>query len=179
MTMGDVAAQPALVLEMSSDPKLLAAARAMIGKLAERLGFADSQAAQIALALDEALCNIINHGYNRRSDGRIWVRVWPSDGDAAGIRIVIEDLARQVDPSSIRSRDLDDVRPGGLGVHIIRESMDHVQYEKREGGGMRLTIVKHLVNENEPTASARGAPQSRSSAIGDPGAPVEQRTHKR
>jgi hypothetical protein len=37
---------------------------------------------------------------------------------------------------------LDDIRPGGLGVYIIREIMDEVRYEKREGGGMRLTLTK-------------------------------------
>jgi anti-sigma regulatory factor (Ser/Thr protein kinase) len=47
-----------------------------------------------------------------------------------------------VDPATIRSRDLDDIRPGGLGVHIIHEVMDEVRYERRDSRGMRLTMVK-------------------------------------
>ena len=52
--------------------------------------------------------------------------------------------ALQVDPSTIRSQNLDDIRPGGLGVYIIREIMDEVRYEQRDGGGMRLSMVKQL-----------------------------------
>ena len=49
-----------------------------------------------------------------------------------------------VDPSDIKPRDLDDVRPGGLGVHIIVECMDEVTYSPRDGGGTVLTMVKNL-----------------------------------
>ena len=55
---------------------------------------------------------------------------------------MIEDEAAQVDPAAMQGRELDDVRPGGLGVHIIREVMDEVVYSKRETKGMRLTMVK-------------------------------------
>jgi anti-sigma regulatory factor (Ser/Thr protein kinase) len=59
-----------------------------------------------------------------------------------GIRIVIEDEAKHIDPDHIKGRDLDEIRPGGLGVHIIREIMDEVVYEQRRPIGMRLTLVK-------------------------------------
>ena len=58
-------------------------------------------------------------------------------------RFVIEDRAKQVDPATIRSRDLSEVRPGGLGVYIINEVMDDVTYAMRPEGGMSLTMVKH------------------------------------
>ena len=58
--------------------------------------------------------------------------------------MVIEDEARQVEPESIKGRDLADIRPGGLGVHIIREVTDLAVYEKRAGAGMRLTIEKYV-----------------------------------
>jgi len=146
MTAGDAPPSGPLAplrLEMLSQPRLLSAVRAMVGNLAQRFGFDDQDCNQISLAVDEALCNVINHGYDRRKDGRIWVSVWPEEeGERTGMRVVIEDGARQVDPEEIQGRDLDDVRPGGLGVHIIRQVMDEVVYEKREQGGMRLTMVK-------------------------------------
>jgi hypothetical protein len=53
-----------------------------------------------------------------------------------------------VDPTTIKSRDLDEIRPGGLGVHIITEVMDEVRWEKRTDGpiGMRLTMMKKRVS---------------------------------
>ncbi len=148
--MVDKSAEPEVKLQMFSQPRFLAGARALVGCVAQRLGFNEMQCGQISLAVDEALCNVITHGYERRPDGRLWVELWALDSQPVGIKIVIEDLAPQVDPATIRPRDLEDIRPGGLGVHIIREVMDEVTYERRSGGGMRLTMIKRLrhVEEN-------------------------------
>lgn len=115
----------------------------MVASVARRLGFDQRSSSQIALAVDEALANVICHGYERACDRPIWVRIDELGGRAShAMRIVIEDEAREVDCGEIRGRALEDVRPGGLGVHIIREIMDEVRYERREGGGMRLTLEK-------------------------------------
>lgn len=170
--------EPHLHLRMVSSPTFLSGVREMVGSVCKRLGFTDMQCSQIALAIDEALCNVMRHGYKRASDRPIWVSLWaldaggvavsppaPGIGAASGsgadgavvakdpdaVRIVIEDLAEQVDPACIKSRDLDDIRPGGLGVHIIQEVMDEALYERRDGGvGMRLTMVKKR-SSNKPT----------------------------
>ncbi|GJQ28476.1 MAG: anti-sigma factor antagonist [Phycisphaerae bacterium] len=133
-------------LELVSHPRYLGAVRDFIAAATRALGFADNQASQIALAVDEAVANVMRHGYAGRCDGRIWLAVIPVSDTAKGpgVRIVIEDEARQVEPAAIRGRDLADIRPGGLGVHIIREVTDSAVYEKRAGAGMRLTIEKYL-----------------------------------
>jgi anti-sigma regulatory factor (Ser/Thr protein kinase) len=152
-------------VRICSDPLVLAGTRAFVSGVAERLGFGEQHRSQLALAVDEALCNVMRHGYDRRADGPIWISLWPLDtGDAAlpadkasaaaALLIVIEDEARQVDPDQIRSRCLEDIRPGGLGVHIIRETMDVVRYERRDGTGMRLTIIKR---KSPPPATNGGA----------------------
>lgn len=136
---------PDIRVQMVSDPTYLSGARDLVSAVARRLGFTEEGCGQIALAVDEALCNVIRHGYERRKDGPIWISLWPlaaENGSGPGIRIVLEDEAKQVDPSVIKSRDLDEVRPGGLGVHIIKQVMDEAVYEKRDGVGMRLTLVK-------------------------------------
>src|SRR5687767_1770893 len=113
-------------LEMVSDPVYLSGARELVAAVSRRLGFTEEGAGQIALAVDEALCNIIRHGYDRRLDRPIWLMLSPTgdNGKATGVTIVLEDEAKQVEPDQIKSRDLDEIRPGGLGVHIIRELMD-------------------------------------------------------
>jgi anti-sigma regulatory factor (Ser/Thr protein kinase) len=149
--------EPQLKLELLSQPRFLAAVRALISSLAQRVGFDEISCGQVSLAVDEALCNIINHGYDKRPDGRIWVNVWMVERDQPSLRIVIEDRAKQVDPQTIRSRDLEDIRPGGLGVYIIREVMDEASYEKREGGGMRLTLFKRVAPQARFGRAERGA----------------------
>lgn len=144
-------------LEMVSQPRFVAGIRTLVGTVAQRLGFNEADCGQISLAVDEALCNVINHGYEREPTGRIWLNIWATEGDAAGIRIQIEDCARQVEPESIKSRDLDDIRPGGLGVHIIKQVMDSATYEKREEGGMRLTLFKRLHDEDNKAQAKNGS----------------------
>ena len=162
--MDDANIQADLRLEMYSQARLLASVRAMVGSFAQRMGFSDVHSGQVSLAVDEALCNVINHGYEKRTDGRITLSLWALDAHQPSMKIVIEDRARQVDPNHIRSRDLDDIRPGGLGVFIIREIMDEVRYEKREGGGMKLTLIKR-VPDSAPCCTSTSADASRSHSL--------------
>ena len=160
--MGDTNREPDVTLQMFSQPRFLAAVRALVGTMAQRLGFNEMQCGQISLAVDEALCNVITHGYKRESNGKVWISFWSHDQNPAKLKIVIEDAADQVDPEKIQPRDLDDVRPGGLGVHIIREVMDEVTYERRESEGMRLTMIKHLgAVENAHRSATRTSKQQR------------------
>ncbi len=135
----------AVCIELASNPAYLCSVRSMMGVVCRRIGFGDAATSKVVLAVDEALANVMKHGYERRLDGRIWLRAARETRETGeGIRVVIEDEGRQVDPCDIKSRDLEDIRPGGLGVHIIREIMDDVRYECRDGKGMRLTLFKRL-----------------------------------
>lgn len=158
--------RPHIRVELVSDPIYLSGARELVGAVAKRLGFDDLQCSKIALAVDEALCNVIRHGYDRATDKPIWLDIWPviEDGETVGLRLRLEDEAKQVDPQQMRGRDLQDIRPGGLGVHIIREVMDEVVYERREAKGMRVTMVKRLPLKSGETAGAVEANRGRATA---------------
>jgi anti-sigma regulatory factor (Ser/Thr protein kinase) len=172
---------PHIRVQLVSDPIYLSGARELVASVAKRLGFDDLYCSKIALAVDEALCNIIRHGYDRATDRPIWISLWPivsePDGTRQGVRIEIEDEARQVDPSEMKGRDLEDIRPGGLGVYIIKEVMDEVRWDKRAGRGMKLTMIKHPPKPGEQHACAcdetrnDDTTQGRDSAAcgGDPG----------
>ena len=135
-------------IRILSQPRYLCVVRAAVQAALIKYGFEDETCGRIMLAVDEAVTNVIRHGYDLADDQPIWVKLKPSDGEGRdGFTIVVEDRARQVEPGSIRGRDLDQLKPGGLGVHIIREVMDRVEYTARDGGGMRLLMAKAV----EPT----------------------------
>ncbi len=69
--------------------------------------------------------------------------------------------ARSIDPSTISGRDLGDVRPGGLGVHIIRSTMDKVRYRPRPGGGMLLRMVKYVDDPADNPSQDAGLQRTR------------------
>jgi serine/threonine-protein kinase RsbW len=143
---------PHIRVELISDPKYLCGVRELVSAVADRLGFTEEQCGQIKLAVDEALCNVVRHGYDKKTDRPIWLSLSPiyQGAQVEQLRIVIEDEARQVDPSTIQGRDLNEIRPGGLGMHIINEIMDEVRFERRDPVGMRLTLVKDKVASVAP-----------------------------
>lgn len=95
----------------------------------------------IVLAVDEACANIIRHSYEGAVDKPILCEGQLEDGT---ISFILRDFGKKVDPSCIQSRDLGDVRPGGLGVHFMRKVMDTVEFEDCGAGGTCLTMRKRL-----------------------------------
>ena len=116
--------------------------RAVVGEAALRCGCVEKEAQDIVLAVDEACQNVIRHAYGGEPGGEMIVEV-RRIGD--GIEVRLTDFAETVDPSTIKPRSLDDVRPGGLGTHFINEIMDEVRYlVPPEGRGNRLKMVKRI-----------------------------------
>lgn len=128
----------------------LARVRRHVEHLACEIGFDEYARGQLVLAIDEALTNVIRHGYGGACDQPIEITLQtvlcPTRG--TGVVVVIRDYGRQVDPATIKGRPLDEIRPGGLGVHIIREVMDEAEYSCPAGGGMQLRLCKYLSPKN-------------------------------
>lgn len=153
-------AAQALEIELLSNPLELSAVRDRLRRWAAAAGWTDSDAADIVLAVDEALTNVIRHGYGGLPDQRICLKaqIIHDARRGAGIQITIRDFGRQVDPASIAGRDLNDLRPGGLGVHIIRNVMDSAEYSRAEGGGMRLVMTRFQQRGDPEPAAPQGLP---------------------
>lgn len=88
-------------------------------------GISEERAGRIVIGVNEACMNIIEHAY-RHSPGDIVLDILQ---DGTHMVFELRDFAETVDCSKIKSRNLDDIRPGGLGVHFITEVMDEVSYQ--------------------------------------------------
>jgi len=97
---------------------------------------------RIILAIDEALANIIIHGYKRDSSGKIIIDM---ESDGTSLKFTISDKAPWFNPLEIPSPDMDTYfdtgKHGGLGVDIYKKIMD-VSYERKKTGGNRLIMVR-------------------------------------
>lgn len=130
-------------VRIRSDPAELAAVRERVSEIATAVGFGEKEVADIILAVDEALTNVIRHGYGGPCEEPIDIRVERSELDSAeAISVSIRDFGKQFDPETIVSRPLENVRPGGLGIHIMKKVMDGVSYAPADGGGMILHMIK-------------------------------------
>jgi len=96
-------------------------------------------------AVDEAVTNIIIHGY-RGAPGKIALSAELIGDD---IVITLEDRALTFDPMSVPPPDLTVPphrrRPGGMGIHLIRLATDSVRHRPRPGGGNILTLTRSRV----------------------------------
>ena len=133
-------------LKINADPFYLCVVRKAVQRTAELVGMNEQDTDSLVLAVEEALTNVIQHGYGGACEQRIIIKlrqIVPDRKEPAGLEVIIRDFGKQVDPKTISGRDLDNVRPGGLGVHIIRSVMDQIEYTPQPQGGMRLRMVKY------------------------------------
>ena len=145
-----------LKMELRSDPEMLCVVRGALSQLGEKLGLKESDCRAVVLAVDEALTNIIRHAYGGSTDKPIAamfrrIQAAQSGNMQDALEIVLEDQGATVNRSRLCGRPLEQVKPGGLGLHFIRQSMDKVEFCRRKGRN-QLRLVKLL-----QTASSRGA----------------------
>ena len=121
---------------------------ARVAGLLDRLGvehhLAPEVLADMQVALDEVLTNIISYAYNDKAQHEIRIRFQVS-GDM--LEAVIEDDGASFDPLAIPapgvSAPLRERRVGGVGIHFVRSLMDHVAYV-RAGERNRLVLRKRF-----------------------------------
>jgi serine/threonine-protein kinase RsbW len=94
------------------------------------------------MAVDEACTNIIEHAYGEEDTGNIEI-VCLVEPARCTIRIV--DHGKPFDPMLVpepkATTNLEDIRPGGIGLHLMKQLMDEVRFEFTEQGNT-LTMVK-------------------------------------
>jgi anti-sigma regulatory factor (Ser/Thr protein kinase) len=136
-----------LKLQLESNPEALSLVRAAVERASEVLQFPEEEVRAIVRSVDEALANIIRHAYGGDKGKPIEVtcrslRNDSSDPVCMGIEIVMQDEGTAADPGTFKSRPLDEIRPGGLGLHFMKASMDIVEFS-RDHGKNQLRLVKY------------------------------------
>ena len=127
-------------LTFPADPKRLRMVRPAIRAAATACNFDEDEIEDVLLAASEAIENIIVHAYGGDKTGEI---VLAMHRVPDGVLLRIRDFAPAGDPAKITPRDLDEVRPGGLGTHFIRAVMDDASFVPLpDGEGNLLELVK-------------------------------------
>jgi serine/threonine-protein kinase RsbW len=149
-----------LRLELPSNPEIMSVVRGAVTCLAANLGFPDAESRALTRAVDEALANVIRHAYGNRPGQPIELlcrTINEPIGDKQGpaLEIVLIDRGVSVTRKKFCGRPLDEVRPGGLGMHFIQSGVDVVQYSRRLRKN-RLRLVKYLPTPNPGNTSVGG-----------------------
>ena len=128
-------------LVFPSSPEYLSLVRCNVQWICEKCRFPEKDTGRITLAVVEAVTNIIRHAYHGDPACEITLRLTEIP---SGLQLEFLDRGEHAAADQIKGRALEDVKPGGLGVHMMYSCMDDVEYEQRPGGGTRLVLRKYL-----------------------------------
>ena len=134
-------------LRICANPEYLGVVRRAVRDVTGVVGMDEEKSESVTLAVVEALTNVIRHSYDGPCEKPIIVKLSKIEGcekNKGALEITIRDFGKQVEPEKIKGRDLDDIKPGGLGVHIIQSVMDEIEFCRAEECGMLLRMVKYL-----------------------------------
>ena len=131
-------------LVLKNDVKEVAKFSAFIKSVLEKLDIELSLARQLRLAVEEAVVNVIDYAYPIGQQGEIEIKVM-SDGKT--LKTTIIDSGVAFDPTAKEKADTtlsaEDRQIGGLGILLVRELMDTLNYERSDGKNI-LTLTKKL-----------------------------------
>ncbi|MDD5629066.1 MAG: ATP-binding protein, partial [Elusimicrobia bacterium] len=137
-----------LKLTIPNDLGYLDLALAFVRKCAEKFGFQEPALGEIELAAEEAVANVIKHAFEagERADFDIVAERVP-----LGLRLVIKDRGLPFDPTLLQDYDPAQASrrdAAGLGLHLMKKSMDVVSFVNLGCQGKELHLVKRLPQKN-------------------------------
>lgn len=126
--------RPDLVLVLPSRTEFLGLVREVAQRMAELSGFDEQSAGQVALAVDEAATNVLEHAYAGATDREFELHF---DNRPEELCVDLVDTGTMVDPRRVPRQTSVDLqryaserRTGGLGVHLMGRIMDSVTYRR-------------------------------------------------
>ena len=127
-------------IEFSSHTGNLALMRDCVRDFLNGYPFSERERLLLVLGVDEACTNIIRYAYRLRDDQPIALSM---EGSRKYVRVRLRDYGEKVMPHEMKGRAYDMIRPGGLGLYLIRSAFDKIDYV-RKLRGTELVLTKKL-----------------------------------
>ena len=131
-------------LTLSNDLGRIPRLNSFIDEVCEANGFDTPTTMQLNLAIEEAVVNVMNYAYPQGSKGDVTIE---AKSDGKEMTFIITDTGKPFDPTAKPEVDItlsaEDRAIGGLGIHLIRQITDRINYERTDGHNI-LTLIKKL-----------------------------------
>jgi serine/threonine-protein kinase RsbW len=127
-------------VEFSSHTGNLALMRNCVREFLNGYPFSEKERLLMVLGVDEACTNIIRYAYRLRDDQLIALSL---EGSHTCVRMRLRDYGEQVRPHEMKGRSHDMIKPGGLGLYLIRNAFDEIDYVLKRHG-TELVLTKNL-----------------------------------
>ncbi len=127
-------------IEFSSHAGNLSLVRRFVRQFLCGEGCGESLIELMVLGIDEACTNVIRYAYDNAEDQLIRLTL---ERSGERVRCRLRDYGSRIDINKLNGRELEVVRPGGLGLHLIRQAFDNAYY-LRKPKGTELVMIKTL-----------------------------------
>ena len=107
----------------------------------------ENEQEKLILVISEAAQNIIKHAYeNKNSPDKMRLQISYNNNE---LQIDLYDKGKLVIEEDVKPRDLDDIKPGGLGTFFIKQVMDEIIFnkEKTDDWVNHLILKKKIINQ--------------------------------
>ena len=122
------------IIDVGDDLAEVGRVQEILSSIWETRGLPPESEGAVSLALEEALSNVLRHSSTEGADKEIRVRF---QVDGQGFAFELSDAAAPYNPLTRADPDvtasLDERRPGGLGVFLLRKLADELTYARRDG----------------------------------------------
>ena len=117
---------------------------ALVDEACEAVGFDMATMMSVKLAVEEAVVNVINYAYPKGTKGEVSIKAESND---VRLKFTIIDSGKPFDPTAQKEVDtslsVEERGIGGLGIHLFRQIMDSINYERIDGQNI-LTLRKKI-----------------------------------
>src|SRR4026208_1843287 len=127
-------------VEFSSHTENRALLRKCVRDFLNGYPFSEKERLLMVLGVDEACTNVIRYAYRWRDDQLISLRM---EGLRKCVRMRLRDYGDKVLPHEMKARSHGLIKPGGFGLHLIRNAFDQVDYIRKRRG-TELVLTKNL-----------------------------------
>jgi anti-sigma regulatory factor (Ser/Thr protein kinase) len=127
-------------LDFASHPANLSMVRDFVRKFLSSIPFTDLEIDLMILGIDEACTNIIRYAYHHAHTEPITLTCERND---RCVTFRLRDFGTQCDPAKLRARPLEEVKPGGLGLHLIKRAFNEIDYVLKDKG-TELVLTRFL-----------------------------------
>jgi len=128
------------LFEFASQTENLAEVRAFVRRFLEAEGIGGCERELLVLGINEACSNIIRHAYGEQPRQPIALSC---EREGGILRFRLRDFGEAADPTQFRRRSLEEVEPGGLGLHLMERIFDEAVYHPKSAG-TELELIKRM-----------------------------------
>jgi sigma-B regulation protein RsbU (phosphoserine phosphatase) len=133
-------------ITLKNDVKEVEKLGSFVKQVAESLSLDKSLTGKLRLAVEETVVNVMEYAYPQGTTGDVNIR---ATSNGRRLKFIISDSGIPFNPTEVTAADTTlsaEERPiGGLGILLVRELMDSINYERINGQNV-LTLTKSIHN---------------------------------